>query len=443
MNKRALGITAAILLFAGLVALQVAQTAKPRASHAVTLPDGSTMRLAEVTYGKEHFCPGEWWYSLARRLPMAWQSRLKINTGASMTTSEPSLGVWLSWDKSGSSGGGWWDFGLIDESGVEVPASSANHHGSSRTGEPILLGRTFTAFPRRGATMKLRLYQRRSGGERELAASFEFANPVRGKHPEWRPQTTPAIVRQGNLEITFKNLRVGVSGGYEPRVPKPGEEVWARADFLVRENGAPSDLWFPDGIELADATGNKLRQNSWSSGVQSGAAHLRWRPYLWPSEAAWKIRVEFIRNHEKAVFSTNELVVVTGLVLPAVDDVTELNLSTNRLGHTVRVLGLTSGKGTFGDRHSRMSSAGVRIEVDVSPELGTGKRLTVVSVRDDQGGKVDSSGAGSGGGSYSFSYKPEPDAKSLDFTLAVQEVITAEFLVKPEQFTPAKAASGR
>lgn len=443
MNKRALGITAATLLFAGLVGLQVAQTAIPRASHAVTLPDGSTMQFVEATYGKEHFRPGEWWYPLARRLPMAWQSRLKMDTGASMTTSEPSLGVWLSWDKSGITAVGWWDFGLVDENGVEVPANSANYHGSSRTSGPTLLGRTFTAFPRRGGAITLRLYQRKSGGERELAASFEFANPVRDKHPEWKPLTTPAIVRHGDLEIIFQHLRVGVSGDYEPRAPKPGEEVWARADFLVKENGAPSELWFPDGIELADATGNKLRQNSWSSGVRGGAAHLRWRPYLWPSEAAWKIRVEFMRNHEKAVFSTNELVVVPGLALPTVDDITELNLSTNRLGHTVRVRGLTSGKGTFGDRHSRMSSTGVRIEVDVSPELGTGKRLTVVSVRDDQGRKVDSSGAGSGGGSYSFSYQPEPDAKSLDFTLAVQEVVTAEFLVKPELFTQAKAASGK
>ena len=84
-----------------------------------------------------------------------------------------------------------------------------------------------------------------------------------------------------------------------------------------------------------------------------------------------------------------------------------------------------------------MSGSGVKIEVDVSPELGTSKRLTVLSVRDEQGRKVDSRGGGRSGGSYSFTYEPKPDAKSLDFTLVMQEVVTAEFLVKPELFKPA------
>jgi hypothetical protein len=73
--------------------------------------------------------------------------------------------------------------------------------------------------------------------------------------------------------------------------------------------------------------------------------------------------------------------------------------------------------------------------VEVNPKLD-GKRLTVFNVRDDRGREVSSHGHGWGGTSYSFSYRPEPDAKSLSFTLAVQEVVTAEFLVKPEVFKP-------
>jgi hypothetical protein len=355
-----------------------------------------------------------------------------------MSTTEPSLGVWLGWNKSAASTHGWWDFGLVDEHGVEVPARSRSNHSYTRSGQPDALGYAFTAFPRRGFEMTLRVYQRDSRGGRKLVASFNLANPARGKYPEWRPATPPAPVTRGDLEITFKRLLVGVNYDTKPAAPRPGEEAWARVDFEVKAGGAVTDHWFPDGIELEDATGNKARQNTWSSGVQAGQVYLRWQPYLWPSEAAWKIRVEFMRN-DKAVFSTNELIVVTGLALPAVDEVTELNLSTNRLGHTVRVLGLTHGKGQFPSRNHSMGGNGTRIEVDVSPELGTGKRLTIVGVRDDQGRKLDSRGAGRGSGSYSFSYEPKPDAKSLDFTLAVQEVVTAEFLVKPEVFKPAPA----
>ncbi|MEQ2009263.1 MAG: hypothetical protein ABMA26_20980 [Limisphaerales bacterium] len=444
MNKRALGIATAIMLFTGLVVLQVVQTARPRASQVATLPDGSTLRLESVSYGKEHFRPGAWWHPLARRLPSDWQRRLNVDPGVSMTTAAPSLGVWLSWDKTGGSGGGWWDFGLVDEHGVEVPASSNNNHESTHTGQPRVLGRTFTAFPRRGVAMTLRLYQRKPGGERVLAASFQLPNPVRGKFPEWRPQPMPAVVKQGDLEITFKQLVVGVSSDDPPLLPMRGEAGQARANFHVSERGVPSKHWFPDGIELTDATGNKLRQDSWSSGrVSEGATFITWKPYLWPSETAWKIRVEFMRN-EHAVFSTNELIVVTGLAIPAPDGVTELQLSTNRLGHGVRVLGLAQGTGQFGNEYSSMAGdKGVRVDVFISPELGTGKRLTVVSVRDDQGRKLDSRGAGRSSNSYSFGYEPKPDAKSLDFTLVVQEVVTAEFLVKPELFTPAKAAGGK
>ena len=171
MSKRALLIFTAIMLFTGLVALQVASVSKPRATPVVTLADGSTLRLESVSYGKEHYLPGAWWQPLVRHLPLAWQSKLPMHTGPGMSTSEPSLGVWLSWAKTPSSGYGWWDFGLVDEHGVEAPVRYQSSHEASRTGQPTLVGRAFTAFPRRGAEMTLRVYQQNTKHQRELAAS--------------------------------------------------------------------------------------------------------------------------------------------------------------------------------------------------------------------------------------------------------------------------------
>lgn len=433
LNKRALAVAAAVLLFASLVALQVWRTPTPQLPPVATLPDGSTLRLAKVSFGTAHFPPGPWWRPLAQRLPSDWQRRFGVMAGPGLSTSAPSLGVWLEQEKAGQH---WrWEFALVDEHGAEVAIPAASTHEASATRGPALIGRAFTAFPRRGKMVLLRIYERAPAGGRTLQASFHFANPAPGPQPEWRPQPPPARVRQGGLEITFKQLQTGLGEGSEPRTPKPGEQTWARVDFEVKENGVVSDAWTPDGIELSDATGNQLRQRSWSSGGRGGLTHLRWAPHLWSSEAAWKLRADFARN-ERAVFSTNELIIVTGLALPAADSVTELNLSTNRLGHTVRVLGLSNGRGKFGNRDTRMSSSGICIEVDVSPELNTRKRLTVLNVRDDQGRKVDTSGAGSGGGSYSFNFTPMPDARSLDFSLAVQEVVLGEFVVKPTPFVP-------
>ncbi|PAW88699.1 MAG: hypothetical protein B9S33_04435 [Pedosphaera sp. Tous-C6FEB] len=434
-NKRALGVAVAVLLFASLVALQVWRTPKPQLPPVATLPDGSSLRLAKVSFGTTHSPPGPWWRPLAQRLPSDWQRRFGVVTNPGLSTPTSSLGVWLEQEKAGHHSR--WEFALVDEHGIEVLVSAPSSHDATPPSGPVLIGRAFTAFPRRGKMVLLRIYDHTPTGGRSLQASFHFPNPAPGPHPEWRPQPPPARARHGNLEITFKQLQTGLGDGSEPRSPKPGESSWARVDFEVKENGVASDVWTPDGIELSDATGNQFRQQSWSSGVRGGVTHLRWAPHLWPSETAWKLRTEFARN-ERAVFSTNELIVVTGLALPAADSVTALNLSTNRLGHTVHVLGLSHGRGKFGTRNSRMSSSGISIEVDVSPELGTRKRLTVLNVRDDQGRKVDSSGAGSGGGSYSFNFTPMPDARSLDFSLAVQEVVLGEFVVKPTPFIPGK-----
>lgn len=446
MSKRALAIITAIMLFAGLVVLQVANSMKPRAAQVATLPDGSTLRLESVGYGKEHFRPGAWWHPLARRLPADWQRKLNVDSGPVLNTSEPSLGVWLNWEKSATSTANWWDFdefGIADEHGVEAPVSRRSVHNSGSKGGIIQLGWAFTTFPRRGDTLSLRVYQRDLRGGLQRIAAFTLPNPARGKYPEWRPQPMPAMAKTGDLEIKFRQLLVGVGNGISvspsgttPHVLMPGQASRAFALLGITQQGASAVTWRPAGVEIEDATGNKVRPSSLSSSED----YLLMKPHLWPSEAAWKVRVEFMRNHEKAVFSTNELFVVTGLALPAADSVTELNLTTNRLGHTVRVLGLTHGKGKIGNRTSRMSGTGVRLEVDVSPALSPRKRLTIVKVRDDQGREAESRGFGHSDASYSFLYNPKADAKSLDFTLAVQEVVTAEFLVKPELFKPAPLA---
>ncbi len=283
--------------------------------------------------------------------------------------------------------------------------------------------------------MKLRVYQAGSGTPRQQVAEFKLANPVRRKYPEWTPIAAPAVVKQGDLEIRFLRLLVGVNSDDPPGPPRPDEESMARADFGVTERSIPSAAWVPDAIEVRDATGNVARNRSRSAFVGEGYVYIRWDPYLWPNEAAWDLRVEFRRN-EKGAFGTNELVEIKRLALPAVDGITETNLSTSRLGHSVRVLGLRNGAGRLGSRH--MGGIGYVLEVEISPELER-KRLTVVAVTDDQGREVTNASASRIGGSYTFGYRPKADAKELNFALAVQEVVIAEFRVKPEVFDASRA----
>ena len=247
-------------------------------------------------------------------------------------------------------------------------------------------------------------------------------------------------MKHGDLEITFKQLLVGVDSSSKPAAPPPGEGSYARLEFDLKVNGEPTEVWVPVGVELADATGNKTQPDRYSSGTEKGTAYVRGLPYLWSSERAWKVRTEFMRN-ERGAFTTNELIEVRGLAVPPPHGVTTLNLSTNRLGHVVRVLGLAQGKGHFGTRNPFMSEDGVTLELDVLPSLGANQRLIALPVRDDQGRTVKIYDYSKGGSSFTFWLAPRADAQTLDFTLAVQEVVTAEFLVKPVLFKPSASAA--
>jgi hypothetical protein len=441
VNKRALGIFAVFLLLVGLVTVQVVSTVtKPvPLPPAVTLPDGSTLRLVSVGYGTEHFLPGKWWQRYARHLPLAWQSRLPMASGPAMTTSVPSLGLWLDWDKLDPNVN--WDFALADEHDVEArlqPSATANSFAAGTTGPRSgFMGRAFTTFPRRSATMELRLYEPQSGGGRVLLASFRFPNPVREKFPEWKPLPLPATVKHGDLEITLERLSFGASQDHPWRPAKTSEESHALGEFHVTDRGALGH-WVPDGVQMSDATGNELRARSWSRNILVGRPNYLWNPHLWPSEAAWKLQFDFSRS-EGAYFSTNELFEVPALAVPPMDGATESSFTTNRLGHTLRVPGLAQGSWKFPGRKSSLGTADrIRLEVEVSPDLGR-KRLTVVRASDDQGRSLKGWMSGRHEHAHYFAYEVQPDAKFLNFTVAIHEVITAEFLVKPEPFVPAKA----
>ncbi len=432
LRRRKLEIAALVTLFAAVIVFQVVQGVRSANPPTVTLQDGSTLQLARVSFGTEHSWNDSRWRLLTWILPRGWQEHFGIE-GMSMSSREPTLGVWLLWDNQGTPGSqsyafGCWDFRLVDQHGNEVPASSVNCPELVRGKKPVIVGRDFTAFPRRGATMKLRVYRRKTGPS-ERVAEFELKNPARKNHPVWSPPVAPVVVKRGDLEIRLHMLWVDGPGA--------GGDGRARAGFVVTERGASTDAWVPDGIEVRDATGNVARGQRLNSFTRDGYLNLDWQPYLWSDETAWDLRVEFKRK-ETAVFETNELVMVKALAIPAMDGVTELNLSTNRLGHEVRVLGLRSGNARLGSGDVGTSAGLLTLEVEVSPELKQ-KRLTVVLATDDHGREVQGRNLDDESrSSYSFGWWPKPDARSLNITLAVQEVVTAEFRVKPEAFSPTR-----
>lgn len=444
MSKRKLGIATMVVVFFGLVLIQVATVSRQRLPPAITLPDGSTLQLVQVGYGEEHIPPGKWWYAFTRHLSVEWQDRLNMRNVRSMSTSEPSLGLWFRCSTNGGRYG--WDTSFVDDHGIEVPVELAASTSEETSEGFEWQGLAFRAFPRRGAGMTLRLYQGKPTGGRTLAGEFRFTNPVQAKYPVWSPARTPTAVTNGDLRIELNYLEVGTSWGEPLKIAPPDGEPMAQALFSLTERGLPARIWQVDTIETSDATGNVARHSGGGPYSRWGQDYLAWRPYLWPGETAWKVRLELTRN-ELAAFSTNELIVVTGLALPPTNGVTELNLVTNRLGHTVTVLGLSQGNGRYEKRYNISSGIATRIDVEMSPST-TRKRLTAINLHDDQGrsiktkAQVTSVHHGSGFMKFAFECLPPPDAKTLDFTLVLQEIVNAEFVLKPLNLLRTNAPAG-
>ncbi len=50
--------------------------------------------------------------------------------------------------------------------------------------------------------------------------------------------------------------------------------------------------WMPVGYELTDATGNWINNRLWPTLTAKAEVTVTLQPCLWPSECAWKLRME-------------------------------------------------------------------------------------------------------------------------------------------------------
>lgn len=432
MTKRAFSIAASVVLLCGLVTVLVLTLTGPRLPPPVTLPDGSTMQLMHVGYGTEHVQPDKGWHVFARHLPWKWRNWLDVPTVSPMRSPEPSLGLWFMCSKDNNPYR--WRITIVDDQGFEVPVRFSDFFSGDPTEGFRWLGLNFCSFPRRGAAMTLRCYKLIPTEGRNLVAEFRFANPAQSNYPVWEPTRSPSVITHGDLQIELKDLVVGTIGGQPLRVAYLIEGPEAQATLKLTERGLPSRSWKVDRVEATDATGNVVylqgRTYTWK-----GQTYLALDQYPWPSEVAWKLRLGLVRN-ELAMYSTNEVIVVSGLALPPPNDVTPLHLVTNRLGHTVQVLGLSHGTGSFPGKLNTRTNLATRIDVEVTP-FTEGKKLTIINLHDDQGRPLKITGWGTLGDSrnnwkkFSFDCQPPSDARALDFTLVFQEIVDAELVLKP------------
>jgi hypothetical protein len=195
-----------------------------------------------------------------------------------------------------------------------------------------------------------------------------------------------------------------------------------RLQSLIDSN----QVWCVAGEEVSDATGNKARNTSlgWGS-FEEG--YFSFEPGLWPSESAWKLRCEIKRVRG---FDSGDTFVFRDIPFGSLGATNVISCATNFSGvsvildHTIRRAPNTN---------SSWSSEELSQVQFTTAGLTNGLHLDLLSARTDTGTNLDCGSWSSGDRQRTYNYRNLPlEAKTADFTFAVQRGRWVEFIVKPE-----------
>ncbi len=301
------------------------------------------------------------------------------------------------------------------------------------------------AFPRRAKNLRLKLLTQRG-----KIAEFKIPNPAFQIYPQWQPQTLPATVTNGNLEVSltrFETWNPGAATYSEPNIyPK------TVCRFAIAENGSPTVDWRATSFELFDATGNHWRA-LWDSrfdkadGAEIVAGFLGG---LWPGEHAWKMKVEFKRIGH---FQEEELLRLDGIPVPGTNQFFEPKTKYKVNGAYLELSSLVGPNVDWGSlfrRHrdpvyARIYSPIINDRFTIlikcqSPAQD--RRLVLISATDERRAAIKSeiisaptppAGMAPSAPPYWLALTPPPGARTVNLVFAVTRSVVAEFMAKPVQ----------
>ncbi len=263
----------------------------------------------------------------------------------------------------------------------------------------------FASFPRRGKTLRFRLYARNDSDGWNTLADFTFPNPVPGPYPIWKASKLPAVQTNGDLQVSLTSL----TGGAKPLQYHFGIRPFTRATFQATVNGQPTDAWGPDLIEATDATGNEPWYPAADSGATNGLFYYEIDGVgLSPSEV-WRVRARFARSGT-AQWTSPELPVRAGSLLP-------MSLSTN----------LQSLPITLACIQSLIYNTIVLKVADLPANAKLGK----VEILDDQGRPSKYKSGGFSDSGFDAQWAIPVGAKWLKVSITLSETRAFDFLAKP------------
>ena len=286
----------------------------------------------------------------------------------------------------------------VDENGMESaspPTGSWAWWSTSNLLEAAML----PEFPRRSREIKLRIYNKASPGSGfgELIGEFMIPNPVSTNYPVWAGAIAPVTVETNGLSVSLTKFEAGVPAGGNYMVSGHANSL-TRAQVTVFTSQGPLE-WHVLSAQAKSATGE--HRYAYSVIRPPGLLDMDWAPLpptrdtswavlnfpgtCWLQEPAWKIAIELERMTN---FPPEEVWTITGVNIPKLGQINELDLKTNINGGNIEFVGLSADNANWGSGQFLIShSPDYEIKVR-SPMRASDKHLQIVGIRDDQGSAV-------------------------------------------------------
>jgi hypothetical protein len=439
-RRRWFVVFSAVAIVLGL-AIAFFLPSKPATSESLLLPDGTALRIVDVTYGTNHLF-GTPLGRLVAKLPPRIGRVAKDLLGARVAIQQtygsatPSLIVWLERTTNTPTAqilGGYVSAMLADETGF-VSGEEVNLWGTGMR----IVRLVFPVVPRRDPNLRVEVtYRGRTGGT-DPVGSLSFENPVYGRYPHWTPETLPATKRVGELEVTLNKLSAGHgdstshrSGPGNTRVIDFGTNSSTSRGrcvclLSVRSVSDSNGIWRVASVRVSDATGNSVKSTSMGWGGDD-EPFFTFRPGLWPGESAWKLACEIKRSkgHGPA-----ELITFRNVPLGQLGATNRIGWTTNFQGVAITLDHLVRKPPLTNDSWSSSEISGVRL---THSTLATNTHLDFVRLVADTGETVRSESSSSSDAERTYSFRELPlEAKTADITFAVHRSHRVEFVVKPE-----------
>ncbi|MDB6067356.1 MAG: hypothetical protein JWR26_3564 [Pedosphaera sp.] len=442
-RKRLLVAALALILIAFTCLLLISGQKPQSLSRAVTLPDGTSVRILAVTFGTNHVVGTTMARMFARWPPVAdilstIPGLHNLGSVHSMTTPTPQFVVWLDQRTNGASaptpGAVWFTAVLGDGSNFISGADTSLATGNSMS---LIYPIQFGAFPRRDRELTLNIFQQDSKAVTRLCNSLSFTSPFAKSYPQWQAESLPATKRAGDLEVTLRNVETGhdFSPSYTPRRGGGNTVTFGTNRFDGRNTTVvylklqpltnSSVIWQVAGVELSDATGNRTSNSSMNGAGGDGS--FVFSPSLWPAESAWKLKLEVKKTEG---FKPEELFVFKNVPLGELGRTNLIDLATNINGVTVTLQNLCRRAPMTNGSWSSSQLSNFHISLS---GLGAGTQLDLLQMVCDTGKTNHASSWTSSGDKRDYGFFEIPlTAQTVDITFALQQSRTVEFTVKPE-----------